>query len=133
MSTEASSLVGNKQACPVTLSRWVNEPALPITELLCAHDVARLTRRPVWLLASLALIGRFPKKVKHRGSRLGWCRADVLDWLARDLSVVVDKPEPPRRCSRRDSRQACLPLECRRPCARIGSLSRRRRRRDDNT
>lgn len=116
MSIEATSSSAPKQVSPVTLSHWVNEPALAKTEVLSAHDVARLTRRPVWLLVGMAWTGQFPKKLGHRGRRVGWCRSDVLEWLARDLSVVVDKPEPPRRCTRRRQRQACLPPEYQRSC-----------------
>ena len=100
-------------AVAIQLSRWVNEPPLPITELLSAHDVARLTRRPTWLLSGLALIGRFPKKHKYHGRKIGWCRTDVLDWLARDLTLAVDQAPERHRCRRRRPQQACLPLDCR--------------------
>ena len=43
-------------ARPIVLSRWINEPYPPLTELLSAYDVARLTRRPRWLLVGLTLI-----------------------------------------------------------------------------
>jgi hypothetical protein len=74
---------------PIVLSRWVNEPYPPLTELLSAHDVARLTRRPRWLLAGLALIGRFPKEARFRGRALGWWRSDVLEWMAKDCLRIT--------------------------------------------
>jgi len=96
---------------PIVLSRWVNEPYPPLTELLSAHDVARLTRRPRWLLAGLALIGRFPKKARFRGRALGWWRSDVLEWMAKDLLAHHHMSSQP--CWRRQPRQTCLPLESR--------------------
>ena len=66
----------------IMLSRWVNEPYPPLTELLSAHDVARLTRRPRWLLVGLAMIGRFPKRARFRGRAFGWWLSDVLEWMA---------------------------------------------------
>jgi predicted DNA-binding transcriptional regulator AlpA len=95
----------------VVLSRWVNEPYPPLTELLSAHDVARLTRRPRWLLLGLALIGRFPKRVRFRGRALGWWRSDVLEWIEKDL--LQPRKMSPRQCWRRQPRQTCLPLETR--------------------
>src|SRR6266481_6367904 len=101
----------------VTLSRWINEPLLPFQELLSAHDVARLTRRPKLVISGLVLLGRFPQKRRYRGRQVGWLRSDILDWLARDLAIdeLPDETHP-RRCSRRHPRQACLPLECAAAC-----------------
>lgn len=65
----------------VTLSRWVNESPPSCQEILTAHDVARLTRRPRWVLETLTLFGRFPHKRRFHGRRIGWCRRDVLLWL----------------------------------------------------
>lgn len=106
------------RAMTVTISPWVNEP-LPNTHgILCSRDLARLTRRPRWVLCGLALIGKFPRKKRFRGRLVGWCRAEVLDWMSRDLAVETENRErynAPRRCARRHSRQACLPLECQCP------------------
>lgn len=102
-----------KAAPRVTLSRWINEPYPPLTELLSAHDVARLTRRPRWLLLGLALIGRFPKKAWFRGRAVGWWLSDVLEWMARDLALDRDHATLSRPCGRRQPRQDCLPLEAR--------------------
>lgn len=55
-------------AWPITVSRWINEPYPPLSELLSAHDVARLTRRPRWMLMGLGLIGQFPKQRSSAGS-----------------------------------------------------------------
>jgi len=103
----------------VTLSRWVNEPLPPFQELLSAHDVARLTRRPKLVLSGLMLIGRFPKKRRFRGRQIAWLRSDVLDWLSRDLAIAGAQSAHqilPRRCTRRQPRQPCLPFECRSLC-----------------
>jgi len=67
----------------VSLSPWVNEPLPPIEELLTARDVARLTRRARWMVASLALLGRLPRQRRYHGRSVGWLRSDVLYWLAR--------------------------------------------------
>ena len=72
----------------VSLSPYVNEPLPNWEELLSAHDVARLTRRPRWVVLSLALLGRFPRKHRYHGRNIGWLRSDVVTWLARDLRVL---------------------------------------------
>ena len=130
MNTVDRTTIGSRKAsaAAVRLSRWINEPPLPITELLSAHDVARLTRRPIWLLSGLALIGRFPRKHKYHGRKIGWCQADVLDWLARDLALAANPAPAPtqRRCQRRRPQQACLPLECRSSCTFSGKERRRK-------
>lgn len=77
----------------VSLSRWVNEPLPSCEELLTAHDVARLTRRPHWTLATLALLGCFPKKQRFHGRRIGWRRRDVLQWLGTGNCLEVLRPE----------------------------------------
>jgi predicted DNA-binding transcriptional regulator AlpA len=69
---------------PLTISRWVNEPYPPLCELLSAHDVARLTRRPRWMLMGLGLIGQFPRRRRLRGQWVGWYRSEVLEWIARN-------------------------------------------------
>ena len=45
----------------ITLSKWVNERFPPWEQLLSAHDVARLTRRPRWVLLGLMLLVQPPK------------------------------------------------------------------------
>lgn len=99
----------------VVISPWVNEPHPPLHKLLSSHDVARLTRRPLWLLTSLSLIGRFPKKARFQGRAIGWRQSEVLDWMARDLNVT-ERAKVPRVCPRRRAQQACLPLNCAAPC-----------------
>jgi predicted DNA-binding transcriptional regulator AlpA len=100
----------------VMLSRWVNEPLPPIQELLSAHDVARLTRRPKLVISGLVLLRRFPKKRRFRGRQIGWLRADVLEWMTRDLTTDDRSDEPEiRRCARVTPQQPCLPLECTSP------------------
>src|SRR5207248_642491 len=70
----------------VTLSKWVNERFPPWEQLLSAHDVARLTRRPRRVLLGLTLLGRFPRKHCFHGRRIGWLRDDVLDWIGKGAS-----------------------------------------------
>jgi len=113
-----------KTVPPIMLSRWINEPYPPITELLSAHDVARLTRRPRWLLGGLELIGRFPRKARFRGRALGWWRSDVLEWMARDLALDRRQTTSSQPSLRRQPRQPCLPLESRERCAAIRMDSR---------
>jgi predicted DNA-binding transcriptional regulator AlpA len=86
----------------VSLSKWVNEPLPAWGQLLSAHDVARLTRRPRWVLLSMMALGQFPRKQRFHGRGVGWLRADVLEWTARfgpcDAEKVVRRL--PRRCAR---------------------------------
>src|SRR5215472_1736741 len=78
----------------VVLSPYVNQPFPAWEELLSAHDVARLTRRPRWVLTSLVLLGRFPKRCRYHGRGIGWLRSDVLSWLTRDLEAPRCRGEP---------------------------------------
>lgn len=97
----------------VSLSRWVNEPLPPWTEILTAHDVARLIRRPPWLVAGMAAIGRFPKRRSFQGRKIGWLKADILDWMTRDLRLENPLMSArPRNHSKSpsDARQQSLPL-----------------------
>jgi predicted DNA-binding transcriptional regulator AlpA len=115
----AGTLAGRKTHVAVTISPWVNEPLPDIQGLLSSRDLARLTRRPRWELFGLALLGKFPRKKRYRGRPIGWCRAEVLEWMTRELAVASETEERlnvPRRCARRHARQQCLPLECRVPC-----------------
>jgi predicted DNA-binding transcriptional regulator AlpA len=116
----AGMTAGQKAHAAVTISPWVNEPLPDIHGLLCSRDLARLTRRPRWELFGLALIGKFPRKKRYRGRPIGWCRAEVLEWMTRELAVEAEAQErlnAPRRCERRHARQQCLPLECPTPSA----------------
>jgi predicted DNA-binding transcriptional regulator AlpA len=96
-------------------------------ELLSAHDVARLTRRPKLVISGLVLLRRFPKKQRYRGRQVGWLRSDVLDWLSRDLATDAAEPVA-RRCVRANPHQPCLPLECSSACHRASRCSTRRSR-----
>ena len=98
---------------PVVLSRWVNEPYPSLTELLSAHDVARLTRRPRWMVLGLTLIGQFPARARFRGRKIGWRRIDVLEWMARDLALQRERGTSPTGYFEAHSRQSLLPLGCR--------------------
>ncbi|MFZ1905793.1 MAG: hypothetical protein WAU56_10435 [Steroidobacteraceae bacterium] len=106
----------------VVLSPFVNERFPTWEELLSAHDVARLTRRPRWVLAGLAFFGHFPRKRRYHGHGIGWRRSEVLSWLTQELETGECRAEVTAIGRRRLARQAPLPLECVYPCA-----SRRRR------
>jgi predicted DNA-binding transcriptional regulator AlpA len=95
----------------VTLSPYVNEQFPNWEELLSAHDVARLTRRPRWALLSLALIGRFPRKRRFHGRGIGWLRTDVIRWLAKDLRTTQCHSNSPAIARSRVARQGMLALE----------------------
>jgi predicted DNA-binding transcriptional regulator AlpA len=102
----------------VTISPWVNEPLPNIHGILSARDLARLTRRSRWVLCGLALIGKFPRKKRYRGRLVGWCRAEILEWMTRDLSIETENRERldgPRRCLSQHPRQRRLPLDCPEP------------------
>jgi predicted DNA-binding transcriptional regulator AlpA len=67
----------------VSISRWVNEPYPNWDRIVTAHDVARLVRRTPWMLSTLVVVGQFPRKQQFRGKKIGWLRADILEWMAR--------------------------------------------------
>src|SRR6267378_389874 len=93
MNIESTAGVASGQkarAVAVTISPWVNEPLPDIHGILSSRDLARLTRRPRWVLYGLALIGKFPRRKRYRGRLVGWCRAEVLEWMARELTVAAD-------------------------------------------
>lgn len=79
-----AQILERTRAQHVSLSRWVNEPLPSCEDLLTAHDVARLMRRPHWVFSTLALFGCFPKKQRYHGRGIGWRRRDVLRWIASD-------------------------------------------------
>ena len=102
------------RSCRVSLSRYVNELFPNWEELLSAHDVARLTRRPRWLLASLTLLGRFPRKQRFHGRDIGWLKADVIAWISRGRASEAQIPyQGHQHRRRRGTRQHVLPLDWR--------------------
>jgi len=113
-SPPAADLTSAARSGAISLSPWVNERFPPWEQLLSAHDVARLTRRPKWVLLSMAAVGRFPRKTCYHGRSIGWLRADVLEWLAKDHRVwsCVGPRSPARQYL--SGRQICLPFGCRR-------------------
>jgi predicted DNA-binding transcriptional regulator AlpA len=107
--TTQSSVPGADTPAAVTVSRWVNEPCPPWAELLTSHETVRLTRRHRWTLSALALMGRFPKKLRSHGRTLGWLRSDVECWLGRDhRRNQYPRGAQQTRCSSRKSRRDCL-------------------------
>ena len=102
----------------VTLSKWVNERFPPWEQLLSAHDVARLTRRPRWVLLGLTLLGRFPRKHCFHGRRIGWLRDDVLDWIGKGASFDEGRASLLRpRFSRLEGTGACAARRSRNACS----------------
>jgi|SRR5882757_5123189 len=101
----------------VRLSPWVNERFPAWEQLLSAHDVARLTRRPRWVLLSMMMLGRFPRKRRFHGRDIGWLRSDVLHWLAKDLRMAPCHTPIVPASRPKIARQTSLPLECTEPCA----------------
>jgi len=101
----AAVLPGN-----VVLSPFVNEPFPAWDELLSAHDVARLTRRPRWVLAGLAFFGHFPRKRRYHGRGIGWARVEVSLWLAKESIDGGSLKSVPRIERMPRARQARLPL-----------------------
>jgi predicted DNA-binding transcriptional regulator AlpA len=65
----------------VFISKWVNEKIPASDQILTAHDVARLTRRRRWVLSTLTILGKFPKKQRFQGRFVGWRRSDIEHWL----------------------------------------------------
>ena len=102
----------------VSLSPYVNEQFPNWEEMLSAHDVARLTRRPRWMVLSLALLGRFPRKRRFHGRAIGWSRSDVLTWLRKDLRTTQCHINPVAVARSRVARQGLLPLDFTPRCAR---------------
>src|SRR2546429_7477667 len=102
----------------VTLSKWVNERFPPWEQLLTAHDVARLIRRPRWVLLSMMLLGRFPRKQCFHGRRIGWLRDDVLDWTGQGASFDEGRaPLLRQRFSRLEGMGPCAARRSRNPCS----------------
>jgi len=100
----------------VVLSPYVNERFPAWEQLLSAHDVARLIRRPPWMLLPLVVLGRFPRRARFHGRAIGWLRTDVTPWLAKH----APGPRPPASAKTHRSesaRQVLLPLEGSAPCA----------------
>jgi predicted DNA-binding transcriptional regulator AlpA len=110
-SSPASQVTATVSSRHVVLSPWVNETLPAWDELLSAHDVARLTRRPRWVLASLVLLGRFPRKCRYHGRGIGWRRSDVLTWLTKNLQAPGCHAEPVSIGRGRIKRQGSLAVE----------------------
>ena len=94
----------------LAISPWVNEPLPPLAELLSTHDVARLLRRPSWVLLGLSLIGRFPRKLRFHGRRVGWCRSEIIDWMSREVTMTGSGCADTRRLPNESPAQLRLPL-----------------------
>ena len=90
---------------PTSVSRWINERLPPLHELLCTHDVARLTRRLRCVIAGLCLIRRFSKTFKRHGHAVAGRRFDGIARLAEHLGFRRDKGRIRRSPARRRRRK----------------------------
>lgn len=86
---------------PTSVSRWIHERLPPLHELLCTHDVVRLTRRLRCVIAGLCLIRRFSKSLKRHSHAVGRRRFDRLARLAERLGFT----RHPRRSKRSPTRR----------------------------
>ena len=107
----------------VAISPFLEERFPPLDQLLTAHDVARLVRRPRWQFCGLALIGRFPAKRRFRGRWAGWMRSDISKWMQKNLLVPSVNPHKtnPAKVIARQGRLPFGRTEC------CPSIRRRRR------
>lgn len=103
-------------ACKVHLARWVNEPLPNAQAILSGREIARLTRRPRWILIGMAMLGTFPKQRTHGGKAIGWHRADVLDWLTQHMATEPEISPAPPACQQQRPSQTCLPFENKTSC-----------------
>lgn len=94
----------------VALSKWVNEKSPALGEILSAHEIAHLTRRPRWLLHTLAVIGKFPRQQRFHDRAIGWAKEDVLQWLAENVTFK-------QRTARRLRAHLHQPRQERVPCS----------------
>lgn len=69
----------------IHISRWINEPLPPSNQLLSAGDVARLTRRPRWLILGMIALRHFPRQWQYCGRPVGWLRSEIVAWLVCDF------------------------------------------------
>jgi predicted DNA-binding transcriptional regulator AlpA len=111
----SSQPAATSPSCNVVLSPFVNERFPAWGELLSAHDVARLTRRPRWMLAGLVFLGQFPRKRRYHGHGIGWLRSEVLSWLT-ELEAGECRAEAAAIAHRRPACQTPLPLQCAYAC-----------------
>ena len=99
----------------VSISLWVNEPYPPWNCILTAHDVARLIRRPRWMLKGLAAMGQIPRSQHFHGKHIGWLKADIFEWMASgSRHPIVKLANSPHGARRRhlSPNQHVLPLKC---------------------
>src|ERR1700680_28364 len=85
----------------VSISRWVNEPYPVWDRILTAHDVARLVRRPPWMLCGMGAVGQFPRRQRFREKNIGGLKVDILEWMARTsqsrVATTAEKTKGYRR------------------------------------
>jgi hypothetical protein len=63
----------------------------------------------------MAAIGHFPKKQRFRGKKIGWLKADVLEWMTRTtrhkVGAASDKRNSRQRAKSKSPNQQVLPLK----------------------
>lgn len=90
---------------PTSVSRWIHERLPPLQDLLCTHNVVRLTRRLRCVIAGLCLIRRFSKTLKRHGHTVAGRRFDGIARLAEQLGFRRDKGRIKRSTTRRRRRK----------------------------
>jgi hypothetical protein len=72
----------------------------------------------------MAAIGQFPKKRRFRGKKIGWLKADILEWMAITtgfrVAIPLAKTNGRRRHGSRSPGQTALPLEFAKARAYVG-------------
>jgi hypothetical protein len=66
------------------------------------------------MLCSMAAVGQFPKRQRFRGKKIGWLKADILEWMARTAACRPAKSSDKtiRRRKLVPESEQSLPLEC---------------------
>ncbi len=90
---------------PISVSRWIHERLPPLHELLCTHDVVRLTRRLRCVIAGLCLIRRFSISLKRHSHAVGRRRFDGIARLAEQLGLRRNRRGSNRSPTRRRRRK----------------------------
>jgi hypothetical protein len=109
----------------ILLLRWVNEPFPLWDQILTAHEVARLARRPPWFVRGMAVMGRFPRKRRFRGCGIGWLRSDAGSGLPRSREKTIfddiDRSILSRLLAERGRFRVCLSMVIQQESYEIGA------------
>lgn len=95
----------NASKPPVSVPQWIHERFPPLHELLCTHDLARLSRRLRWVIAGLCLIGRISKKLKLHKRAIRRHRSEAVAGWAENLGITRGRGKAKRSVARRHRRK----------------------------